>query len=439
MYKVNMNLDFIFNTKLDEKNILRMRNYLAILPIIIIIIIIVGFSFLYLSEFKISYSDSNNQTESAKLIGVNMKGMYTSLNYERFPNITITSNYYDESFKLIKKIGMNHVRYVLYWEAYENNPELFLQELENVAKLADKWGLKMIYDNHQFHTSSWLDDKRGTGFPSFLFDKHLYSINSGVATSSSNSTTGLWWTNWWNRNVTDEVNNNEDGWIVQSNFLKTLVKILDNHNSTKGYEILNEPQIFSKDQWSKIGKYYEYMIKDLRKQTNKTIVLDMTIPVNFHDPMINLTSENMAKIIPKDRNSIFKISLYGIPYDDNYQDKKLELLLNVSKIAKIPLYVGEWNHVNREKKLTAENTDDISKINSTNSDLTQNDSDVLVNKFASLKVYGWAFWNWNYVNTPPQNFNLINVAKNGDILPTKYFYILKNSIDELRMNMTSKT
>jgi hypothetical protein len=438
MYKVNMNLDFIFNTKLDEKNILRMRNYLAILPIIIIIII-VGFSFLYLSEFKISYSDSNNQTQSAKLIGVNMKGMYTSLNYERFPNITITSNYYDESFKLIKKIGMNHVRYVLYWEAYENNPELFLQELENVAKLADKWGLKMIYDNHQFHTSSWLDDKRGTGFPSFLFDKHLYPINSGVATSSSNSTTGLWWTNWWNRNVTDEVNNNEDGWIVQSNFLKTLVKILDNHNSTKGYEILNEPQIFSKDQWSKIGKYYEYMITDLRKQTNKTIVLDMTIPVNFHDPMINLTSENMAKIIPKDRNSIFKISLYGIPYDNNYQDKKLELLLNVSKIAKILLYVGEWNHVNREKKLTAENTDDISKINSTNSDLTQNDSDVLVNKFASLKVYGWAFWNWNYVNTPPQNFNLINVAKNGDILPTKYFYILKNSIDELRMNMTSKT
>jgi hypothetical protein len=437
MYKVNMNLDFILKTKLDEKNILLLRHYLAILPVVIIIVV---FSFLYLSEFKISYSsDNNNQTESAKLIGVNMKGMYTSLNYERFPNITITSDYYDESFKLIKKIGMNHVRYVLYWEAYENNPELFLQELENVAKLADKWGLKMIYDNHQFHTSSWLDDKRGTGFPSFLFDKHLYSINSGVATSSSNSTTGLWWTNWWNRNVTDEVNNNEDGWIVQSNFLKTLVKILDNHNSTKGYEILNEPQIFSKDQWSKIGKYYEYMITDLRKQTNKTIVLDMTIPVNFHDPMINLTSENMAKIIPKDRNSIFKISLYGIPYDDNYQDKKLELLLNVSKIAKIPLYVGEWNHVNREKKLTAENTDDISKINSTNSDLTQNDSDVLVNKFASLKVYGWAFWNWNYVNTPPQNFNLINVAKNGDILPTKYFYILKNSIDELRMNMTSKT
>ena len=63
-----------------------------------------------------------------------------------------------------------------------------------------------------------------------------------------------------------------------------------------------------------------------RKQTNKTIVLDMTISIKFQDPAINLTSENMAKIIPQDSNSIFKISLYGIPNDNNYQEKKLELL-----------------------------------------------------------------------------------------------------------------
>jgi len=311
--------------------------------------------------------------------------------------------------------------------------------LENVANLADKWGLKVIYDNHQFHTSSWLDYKRGTGFPSFLFDKHLYPIDSGITTSSnSTTTTGVWWTNWWDRNITDQ-ETEVDGWTLQAHFLKTLVKLLDTHNSTKGYEILNEPQVFSTDQWPKIGKYYEYMINELRQQTNKTIVIDMTIPIKFNDSVINVTSENMAKIIPKDRNSVFKISLYGIPSDHNYQDRKLQLLMNVSKIAKIPLYVGEWNHVNREKKLTEKNTDDLSKINSTSSDLTQNESDILVKKFASSKVYGWAFWNWNYVITPPPNFNLINVASNGDILPTKYFYILKNSVDKLNMNMTSKS
>ena len=59
---------------------------------------------------------------------------------------------------------MNHIRYVLYWEAYENNPSLFLQELENVAILADKLGLKIIYDNHQFHTSNGLMKKEEQDF-----------------------------------------------------------------------------------------------------------------------------------------------------------------------------------------------------------------------------------------------------------------------------------
>ena len=415
-----MNTDYIFKNKLiDEKNLL--------LDIVILSIVIIIFSFFCLSDFKIIYSD--NQKEFEKIIGVNMKGMYTSLNYERFPSITIPTDYYDQSFKLIKNIGMNHIRYVLYWEAYENNPSLFLQELENVANIADKWGLKIIYDNHQYHTSSWFDEKRGTGFPSFLFDKSLYPINSGITTSSNS--TELWWTNWWNRNIIDQ-NNKIDGWNLQANFLKTIVKLLDNYNSTYGYEILNEPQIFSQDQWSKIGKYYKYMTNELRKQTNKTIVLDMTIPIKFQDPAINLTSENMAKMIPQDSNSIFKISLYGIPNDNNYQEKKLELLLNVSKIAKIPIYVGEWNHVDREKKSTISNntTDDTSKINASKSDLSQEESDFFVNKFNSLKVYGWAFWNWNYVNTPPQNFNLINITKSGDILTTKYLYILKNSVNK---------
>jgi hypothetical protein len=415
-----MNTDYIFKNKLiDEKNIL--------LDIVILSIVIIIFSFFCLSDFKIIYSD--NQKEFEKIIGVNMKGMYTSLNYERFPSITIPTDYYDQSFKLIKNIGMNHIRYVLYWEAYENNPSLFLQELENVANIADKWGLKIIYDNHQYHTSSWFDEKRGTGFPPFLFDKSLYPINSGITTSSNS--TELWWTKWWNRNIIDQ-NNKIDGWNLQANFLKTIVKLLDNYNSTYGYEILNEPQIFSQDQWSKIGKYYKYITNELRKQTNKTIVLDMTIPIKFQDPAINLTSENMAKMIPQDSNSIFKISLYGIPNDNNYQEKKLELLLNVSKIAKIPIYVGEWNHVDREKKSTISNntTDDTSKINASKSDLSQEESDFFVNKFNSLKVYGWAFWNWNYVNTPPQNFNLINITKSGDILTTKYLNILKNSVNK---------
>ena len=386
-----------------------------------------------ISPIQIVYSDDNNDQSTEKMIGVNMKGMYTSRNYESFPNNTITSDYYEESFKLIKSIGMNHIRYVLYWEAYENNPSLFLKELKDVATLADQIGLKIIYDNHQYHTSNWLDEKRGTGFPSFLFDKKHYPFGSDVTGSGNFSK--LWWTNWWDRYLISQNNTKIDGWALQADFLKTIVKLLDNHSSTIGYEILNEPQIFSKDQWSKIGNYYKYMIDELRNETEKTLVVDMTIPITFKDSSINLTSENMAKIIPKDeKNSIFKISLYGIPKDNNYHEKKLELLSDVSKLKDIPLYVGEWNNVEREKENISNNstnlTNDTSKINITSSDLTQKQSNLFIKKFEALKVWGWAFWNWNYVNTPPENFNLINVTQNGDIHPTKYFHILEKSINK---------
>jgi hypothetical protein len=45
-------------------------------------------------------------------------------------------------------LGSYTVRYVFYWEAYEKNPELFMQELQTVAKTADRYGIKVIYDNH---------------------------------------------------------------------------------------------------------------------------------------------------------------------------------------------------------------------------------------------------------------------------------------------------
>ncbi|MGZ5547308.1 MAG: hypothetical protein ACXWFZ_05090 [Nitrososphaeraceae archaeon] len=74
-----MNTDYIFKNKLiDEKNLL--------LDIVFLSVAIIIFSFFCLSDFKIIYSD-NQKEESEKIIGVNMKGMYTSLNYERFPSI----------------------------------------------------------------------------------------------------------------------------------------------------------------------------------------------------------------------------------------------------------------------------------------------------------------------------------------------------------------
>ena len=74
-------------------------------------------------------------------------------------------------FKTLSKTDViDHVRYRFYWESYVRDPVEFIKELEEVAKIADKYGIKVIYDNHQFHTSSWLNVGRGTGFPAYLLD-----------------------------------------------------------------------------------------------------------------------------------------------------------------------------------------------------------------------------------------------------------------------------
>lgn len=362
---------------------------------------------------------------NVSFIGVNMKGLYTSTIHKNLSSIPFPDNYYSDSFKLITSAGMNHIRYVLYWQAYENDPISFINELKSVASLADKWGLHVIYDNHQFHTSSWLDPVRGSGFPPSLFnDNTSYPFGSGGSPGYPSAI--KWWTKWWNHTITD--NRGIDGWILQIGFLKKVIETVENHRSTLGYEILNEPQIQSADQWQKIGKYNTFVANELRKITNKTLVFDMTIPVVFHDLKINMTSANIAKLLPENKNNIvFKISLYGIPTVRSYAEQKINLLSGLTNITGVPLYIGEWNDVSREERISVEGKT-ISEINQEISDLNQTDADIMTKKFRDIGVWGWAFWNWSYLPDSSPDFNLITVTLNGDMATTKYFDILKHAV-----------
>ena len=162
---------------------------------------------------------------------------------------TLPPNYYDNSFNILSQAGMNHVRYTLYWEGYIANPTAFINELQMVANAADKYGIKVLYDNHQFHASSYLNPQRGNGFPSAIFEGDpKFSFGSGG--SPKYQSANLWWTDWWNRSLKDV--NGQDGWLLLLDFLKRVVNTVDNHESTLGYEILSEPQVHSSDQWQKI-------------------------------------------------------------------------------------------------------------------------------------------------------------------------------------------
>ena len=372
-------------------------------------------------------AQDNNKTH----LGVNMRGYYTSMPQSRDFKFPFPDNYYDTSFKDISKANIvDHVRYRFYWESYVRNSSAFLNEIEDVAKTADKYGIKVVYDNHQFHTSSWLNAGRGTGFPPYFFTDHaLYEQDSGGTPKSVVSKT--WWTNWWNNAMTV---NGSDGWTLQLDFLKKIVNITDKHPSTLGYEILSEPQVHSEDQWAKIGKYNTFMTDELRKITNKTIIYSMNIPIDLKSS-INVNAANLAKMTPQNKqNVVFKFSLYGIP-DDGYQSDKLQLFENASRIAGVPLYIGEWNNVKRVETYN-DHGEKIWVIDDVQSDISQADANAIVGKFRDIGIWGLAYWEWSFVPNDTPNFNLVNVTSDKvtgkeTMQPTEYFKIIENAYKEL--------
>lgn len=386
-----------------------------------------GVSFVFLLILNISLITNLSYGQGAKspaLIGVNMLGYYTSLPQTRDFKNPFPDNYYDQSFKIIKDGGMNHVRFVYYWESFVKNPIAFINELKFAATLADKYGIKIIYDNHQFHTSSWLNPQRGTGFPSFLFQNNsAYPYGSGGGPKYPSA--AAWWTDWWNGVITDT--NGTDGWNLQAQFLKKVVSTVDSHPSTVGYEILSEPQVHSADQWEKVGKYNTFMTDEMRKVTKKNIIYSMSIPVDLKSN-IGVNATNLAKMTPTNKtNTIFKFSIYGLPSPGSYQEERLKMFLSAGNLSGVPVYIGEWNNVARDKVINEEG-DFVYEINPKASDITPEDTTVILKKFNEIDPYGWAFWYWNFRPHRVENFNLVTSDANENLIPTKYFDILKNAV-----------
>lgn len=359
-------------------------------------------------------------------IGVNMRGFNTSMsqvkNYTNFP----PNNYFENSFKLISQAGMNHVRFVFNWEAYEKNPVSFMSELMTVADVADRWRIHVLYDNHQWHTSSWFEPQRAKGFPMSLFQNNPAKYPASTGGDTGDQGAKIWWTDWWNRDVRNV--NGTDGWTAQADFLKKIVSAVDDHNSTLGYQILSEPQIHSNDEWEKVGKYNTFMVNELRTLTDKTIAFSQQVPTSLNDPFVKVSAENMAKMTPSSKdNVVFAISSgYGIPVPGTYHGDRLDTYIRTGELIELPVYIAEWNTVIRENVTNLEGRT-VFEINPSISELNQTTANYIVQKFKDANVWGMAYWLWNFREHAVPNFNLI-LTSAGAIQPTKYFVILKNAI-----------
>jgi polyhydroxyalkanoate synthesis regulator phasin len=362
-----------------------------------------------------SYASTTNVISGQPINGVVMKGAIVNMKQHDNGSPEAPQDYIDDSLKMISKAGLDHARFLFYWEAYERDPKAFMKEIESVAKAGDKYGVKIIYDNHQWHTSSWLEDK-GTGFPWSLFEDSKYSKGGGGNTPDKAAQS--FWKDWWDRSVKDD---GKDGWTQMVDFLKKIVLVVDNHSSTLGYEILSEPHVDNVDQWSKIGKFNSFITKELRDITSKTIVYSMNVPVDLNS-QIKISPENLAKMAPSSKQNIaFKISVYGVPNRDDYQKERFNLFLDTRDLTGVPLYIGEWNNVVRTKE------GGIFKINPGASDFTKSNAGKILEAFKKEGVWATAFWKWDYRDADTASFNLIN-DKSGKLVPTKYFGILEDTV-----------
>jgi hypothetical protein len=411
------------NHKLNKNiNSLKFLSSIVILSIIIIITPSIG------------VISAQPTVKDVPYLGVDMSGFYTRDPQARNPSYDLPANYLEDSFRIMSEAGMNHVRFVFYWESYVKDPASFMNELNAVANAADKWGIKVIYDNHQFHTSSWLNPQRGTGFPSFLFENNpMYPSGGGGGTKYPAAQ--LWWTDWWNRSVKD-VNGN-DGWTLLVEFLEKIVTTVDSHPSTLGYEILSEPQVHNVDQWEKIGQFNTLITDELRTLTQKTIAYSMNIPVDLKGP-IGVNPENLAKMAPANKtNVVFKISLYGLPSPDSYQGDRLNIFVQAGKLAGVPLYVGEWNNVVRQSSIN-EQGEIVTEINPDLSNINQTEANLIVKTFKDVGVWGMAYWQWNVDTHQIANYNLISTDATGAIQTTNYFDIVKNAYSSIYPEITSR-
>lgn len=102
----------------------------------------------------------------SNLIGINFHGYGSSMSQNR-STLPPPKNYIEDSFKIFVENRITCIRVTLYWESYEHDTDLFDADLNEISKMANRYGITCIYDNHQWECSSWIGC--GIGMPILLY------------------------------------------------------------------------------------------------------------------------------------------------------------------------------------------------------------------------------------------------------------------------------
>jgi len=252
---------------------------------------------------------------------------------ERSTSGTVLTAYVTESMKYIKSNGFNAIRVPYYWEAYVNNPTVFMQELELVAKTAEDNDICVVFANFHYYTSSHWDlvvegKSGGRGFPSFVVDDFPKRNND------YEDTAGPFWNAFLSNNI---MINGKNVWDVQAEFIKKVINKVDQYDSVAGFEIMNEPHLFDKAQYDKLGNYHTYMAKEMREVTSKKIFFDRETTRDIpREPSLEY------KIVPRGVTGlVYGVQLYSVPTSGSVAMKQINNFEQWSKEWGTEVFIGE--------------------------------------------------------------------------------------------------
>ena len=329
------------------------------------------------------------ETNITNLRGFNYRDQVLTTSHSRNFTGPTDNDRLVSDFHRFKHSGYNVIRIPIAWEAFEKNPIEFRKQLERIADVADETRIMVIYDVHQWGTSSYLFDW-GMGFPRNMM---MGYIEGGGETQQIR-----FWNDFFNNTI---IVNGKTSWQLLSEFIITdIVAVVDSHPSTLGYEIINEPELYDKSQYKKLGDLHTYVGQQIRNSgTTKYIFFDMDHPHGFNrDHMLD------RLINPRGiSNTVFSPHVYSILRSDaasgssTWQFSKWKE--NAAKWG-VPIFVGEWAVFGRDG------------IN------------LNVQAFACQGV-GWSYWNY----APPQYVNRLDyMVINDDYSATAYWDYLKGAI-----------
>jgi hypothetical protein len=234
--------------------------------------------------------------------------------------------------KYIKSNGFNTIRVPFYWEAYVNNPTVFMAEMDLVAKTAQANDICVVFANFHYYTSSYwglqVEGKSGgRGFPSFV-------VNDFPKRTDYIQTAGPFWNAFLSNNI---VINGRNVWDVQADFIKSAINKVDHYESVAGYEILNEPHLFDESHYDKLGNYHTYMAKEMREVSDKKIFFDRETTRGTPRE-----SSLEYKIVPRGVTGIvYGVQLYSVPTSGSFAMKQINNFKEWSQDWGVEIFIGE--------------------------------------------------------------------------------------------------